>query len=197
MHPQEKWFQYGRSKRTWPDLLSRYEGTITVTQEREQIVKVLLVDKRGFELTVRASLAQGGNVVSFQSDVDPPERPETSDPEAHYVVSWGEYEWKQHPTGVWYLSSCALRESNVGETDQPYFKWDLTVSDFDPSPKIPKNQFTFESFKLLAGTRVSESKVSGSRRWKVGEPPGTVAQPTLDKAARELKGKGFADPDRK
>ena len=131
---------------------------------------------------VIASLRQGGNIVEYDS---------VGVKASHAVLRRGSYEWKEHPSGKWYLTNYDYEQTYRGDPPSSGFKYSLHITDIDPDPSISADRFQFSSFHLPRGTLVEEIGVK-RRSYRLGDARSEVTQEVLDRLSEKLRADGFA-----
>ena len=195
LRPDQAWFRMeamvGSDKSRWETLLDPQAAPETVTKfvvkkEGDRVI----VDRHywsGNILRITASLAQGGNVVSYERLLEGEVTPETA---------WGQGTcvWDLDSRGNWYLKSYLWQRSNTADPDKLDFDVTMQVKEFNPDPVIPRDRFEFESLDFAPGTTV-EDKIGKGRTYRIGQAT-LVGQDLLDALAEEMKQRGFAAPQR-
>lgn len=149
----------------------------------------------GDVLKIVVSLAQGGNVITY--DQIPGPEAQSRVPESGIFWAHGVYEWAQDMEGNWYLTRHAFARSSTGDPKQLHFDYELLIKDFNPNPMIPKDRFEFSSFRLPVGTSVQEKNAQGrtKRTYRVGGKD-LLGEDSFDFLIESLKNRGFARPER-
>ena len=193
LRPDQCWFTVERREgNLWRDMLDPQKAPPTL---RRFVVKKQEHDRAVVErhystdevMTIIASFAQGGNIVSYQ----------TLGGKGFPYSRKGQYEWSKHFSGVWYLRRMAHQWHPPGKPDEPVWEYRLEVTSFDPNPAIPANRFELRSLELPAGTTVRETTRAGEKTYRIGkagQAEKKLSQRKLDQLADWLREKGFARP---
>lgn len=201
LRPDQIWFSYEGDvnlKELISPTSTRAAGVKFVVN-REEPDRVIVDRYFGGNAYLRfvASLASGGNIVSF----------ETMHPGPKDISSKGSYAWERDKEGRWYLRELhyeAILRSNPKLLSQDFT---LRVMEFNPEPVIPSNRFEFSSFKFEEGTVVEEGLIlgrnsaatPGRRTYRVGKGGRTeknLNETQLNTLSDKQRAARFAAPSR-
>ena len=198
LRPDQGWFRMEcmigpKDKWDWQTLLdpsaAHPDVTKFVVRRDGDRVTVDRHEASGNILRIEASLAQGGNVVSYET---------LGDGQAgRSGTAWqsGRCVWAADPQGNWHLKSYTVQRSNSGDPEELHIDLTVSVKSFNPNPVIARDRFQFASLDFEPGTIVEE--LGGRQRtYRIGQESG-VGQGALDALAEEMKRRGFAAPQRR
>ncbi|MGH7201652.1 MAG: hypothetical protein ACREJB_13670 [Planctomycetaceae bacterium] len=193
VRPDEAWFHYRGS--TWDRLLDtesfgpdKYRTTV----RREDGGRVVLEREHkesGAAMRIVFSLAKDGNVIAYEA------RP-GKDGKGRDAA--GKYEWKKHPSGLWYVARHEYRVPRDAVAGKQGAVYTMEITEFDPDPVIAPGRFEISSLNVPQGTpaeqRVGRSRTVKNRfTWGEGR---SIERLRLDELAEELRSNGTAAPDR-
>lgn len=195
LRPRDIWFNYSPpDSLTWTGVLeSCLEGGASGFQwyvERHPDGVIELIREYPAQpstLRVKFDLQRGGNVIAF-------------DQRGAGIIRTGQMEWTEVDGDRWFLRRYLARASVQGDEDFRHgMSYRVIVTDFDPAPEIPENQFRKSNLPLRPGMIVQELGTE-LRTWRLGEN-GESRAPISDDKFRELadwlRGNGFAAEDRR
>jgi hypothetical protein len=192
--PTALWYRQQHGRRTWQELLTSFlesdstDHQLSVADSDDGIVVVERKYLPGdASLTIRFSLAHGGNVLEFANDG--PARVTT-------MRERGAMEWQETGDGRWYLSRFETLQIPAEDGDDLANAYQLRVevNEFDPSPTIPDNRFQQRSLPLKPGTLVEEVGATVRRYRLGGDVQGevSVTEDQFDTLTQELRKGRFA-----
>lgn len=196
LRPDQSWFVFeGHPTTPWseifdPGLVEEYVERIIVVQEGDH-VHVDRIYTVGFKTRSTVSLSQGANVVAYDWEA------ESGASGGFPYARSGKYEWAPDGNGRWRLASLRYQHHLPGQEDDPAYKYELTVDEFDPDPEIPSDRFTLEGLDVIPGTVIHETGPQG-RAYQYGVSPEddtAVSQEALDRLTEILRA-GFSSPER-
>lgn len=202
LRPDQIWFSY-EGDVNLKELISPTSTKavgVKFVVNREEPDRVIVDRHFGGNAYLRfaASLASGGNIVSF----------ETIRPGPKDIAGKGSYTWERDETGRWYLRELHYEASLRSDPKLLSRDFTLRVMEFNPDPVIPSNRFEFSSFKFEEGTVVDEGLIlgrnsaatPGRRTYRVGKGGRTendLSESQLNTLSDKQRAARFADPARK
>jgi hypothetical protein len=162
VRPADLWFQMGGWSRKYGGNGSPLEEQLGL--EKASTVERFRIVRRGDEVDferhyrngamflVTASLAAGGNVISYETA----RLPALPEARARWPVRRGRYEWARAEDGTFWLRSCDFAQTGVGLAFDPDPVYRYMASEFDPTPEIPDGYLTEDGLPVPAGTKVEE-----------------------------------------
>ncbi|MCH7990202.1 MAG: hypothetical protein IID46_13765 [Planctomycetes bacterium] len=195
IRPDQVWFAM-EGRGSWsefldPDRFPAAKFRRVLRRESENIVVLEHTHRKtGGRIQIVFSLAQGGNVVSYERVPGDPSRE---------FSGAGSFEWKRHPTDVWYLHKLSYHTNYPAANPKYTHEYSLEVTEFDPDPKISPDQFSLSALKVPNGTFVEEWNSTGRNKtyYKGGKKPRKDIGAILEELAKKLRSKGFAEKNRK
>ncbi len=191
--PRDMWFNPSTTTRnsTWGDLLDRQLGPESpwdTSVEQLPDGRILLINKAkvapGASYVVY-SLAEGGNVVTYWSEVPESVRGNSN--------GRGEYKWTQVSSDKWRLREF-IYSATTSLGDEK--KLIVQIDEFEPEPAIRPDRFDISSLQLPPGTFVEELGANETR-YRIGEDSASEPGISIDQfrtLARSLREKGFGKP---
>jgi hypothetical protein len=194
LRPDQIWFSLEGS-RNWieflePDTFAAEKFRRVLRRESENIVVLEHTNRKtGGRIRIVFSLAQGGNVVSYERVPGDPSRA---------FSGAGSFEWKRHPSDVWYLHKLSYHYETPAANPKYTKKYSLEVTEFDPDLKIAPEQFSLSALQVPNGTFVEEWNSTGRNKtyYKGGKKPRKNIGAILEELAKKLRSKGFAEKNR-
>ena len=191
VRPNELWFKlegvYLWSSLLDPDRTSDLLKYVVREEPDDRIVIDYCNLKNGEIIKVVASLAQGGNIIGYETAAHTKDPKETG-------AFWrrGKYEWERYGPDRWYLKHFEYQRSSTGSPKELHFDFVLDVESFTPNPQIPPDRFESASLMVAQGTVVEQTGKS-ARTYRVGDAH-RISKEELDRLAEKLRQGRFVRP---